>query len=327
MTLTATSKMKEKQQAITVVKATFEEKFSAGLGLTQVQAPLFVTSASGVNDHLNGVERIIQFDTQYPGHELEIVQSLAKWKREALGRYGFGMGEGLYTQMRAIRRDEELDATHSLHVDQWDWERVIGREDRTMDYLKQTVETIYAALLETERSVESTYTIEAILPETIHFITSQELEDLYPSLTPKERENAICKAHGAVFLSQIGCVLASGEKHDGRAADYDDWSLNGDILVWHPVLESAFELSSMGIRVDETVLAEQLAEAGVEEKRKYPFHQAVLEGRLPLTIGGGIGQSRVAMYLLRARHIGEVQSSVWPSEILKACEEAGITLL
>ncbi len=327
MTTTAMSKMKEKQQAITVVKATFEDKFSTALGLTQVQAPLFVTSASGVNDHLNGVERIIQFDTQYPGHELEIVQSLAKWKREALGRYGFEVGEGLYTQMRAIRRDEELDATHSLHVDQWDWERVIAREHRTTEYLKATVETIYAALRETEQTVETMYGIEAILPESIHFLTSQELEDLYPDLTPKEREHAICKAYGAVFLSQIGGALASGDKHDGRAADYDDWSLNGDILVWHPELESAFELSSMGIRVDETVLAEQLATAGAEEKRKYPFHQAVLEGRLPLTIGGGIGQSRVAMYLLRARHIGEVQSSVWPSEMITACEEAGISLL
>ncbi|MCT4782986.1 MULTISPECIES: aspartate--ammonia ligase [Exiguobacterium] len=324
---TATSMMKERQQAITSVKATFEEKFSTALGLTQVQAPLFVTSASGVNDHLNGVERIIQFDTQYPGHELEIVQSLAKWKREALGRYGFDAGEGLYTQMRAIRRDEELDATHSLYVDQWDWERVITREERTTDYLKATVESIYAALLETEKTVEAKHGIEAILPEAIHFITSQELEDTYPTLSPKDRESAICKEYGAVFISQIGGALLSGEKHDGRAADYDDWSLNGDILVWHPELESAFELSSMGIRVDEAALAKQLEIADAEEKRKYPFHQAVLEGRLPLTIGGGIGQSRVAMYLLRARHIGEVQSSVWPSEVVAACEEAGISLL
>lgn len=324
---TATSMMKEKQQAITTVKATFEEKFSTALGLTQVQAPLFVTSASGVNDHLNGVERIIQFDTQYPGHELEIVQSLAKWKREALGRYGFAAGEGLYTQMRAIRRDEELDATHSLYVDQWDWERVITREERTTDYLKATVESIYAALLETEKTVEAKYDIKAILPEAIHFITSQELEDAYPTLSSKDRESAICKEYGAVFISQIGGALLSGEKHDGRAADYDDWSLNGDILVWHPELESAFELSSMGIRVDEAALAKQLEIAGAEEKRKYPFHQAVLAGRLPLTIGGGIGQSRVAMYLLRARHIGEVQSSVWPSEVVAACEEAGISLL
>lgn len=229
--------------------------------------------------------------------------------------------------MRAIRRDEELDATHSLHVDQWDWERVIAREERTTEYLKATVESIYAALFETEKTVEATYGIEAILPESIHFITSQELEDTYPTLSSKDRESAICKEYGAVFISQIGGALASGEKHDGRAADYDDWSLNGDILVWHPELESAFELSSMGIRVDEAALAAQLEIADAEEKRKYPFHQAVLEGRLPLTIGGGIGQSRVAMYLLRARHIGEVQSSVWPLEMVTACEEAGISLL
>ncbi|WP_074033037.1 aspartate--ammonia ligase [Exiguobacterium sp. AT1b] len=324
---TATSTMKERQQTIATVKALFEEKVSRELGLTQVQAPLFVESASGVNDHLNGVERIIQFDTMYPGHELEIVQSLAKWKREALGRYGFGVGEGLYTQMRAIRRDEELDATHSLFVDQWDWERVIAREERTMEYLKATVESIYAALRETESEVETTYGIEAILPEAIHFITSQELEDSYPTMTPKERESAICKEHGAVFISQIGDLLASGMKHDGRAADYDDWSLNGDILVWHPELESAFELSSMGIRVDETALDTQLKKADADEKRSYPFHQGVLEGTLPLTIGGGIGQSRVAMYLLRARHIGEVQTSVWPQEVIQSCEEAGISLL
>lgn len=324
---TATSTMKVRQQTITAVKGMFEEKFSRRLGLTQVQAPLFVASASGVNDHLNGVERIIQFDTMYPGHELEIVQSLAKWKREALGRYGFERGEGLYTQMRAIRRDEELDATHSLYVDQWDWERVIAREERTMDYLHATVRSIYEAIRETEQAVEATYGIEALLPESIHMISSQELEDLYPTLTPNERESAICKEYGAVFISQIGDLLASGVKHDGRAADYDDWALNGDILVWHPALESAFELSSMGIRVDETSLAFQLVKADAEAKRSYPFHQAVLEGKLPLTIGGGIGQSRVAMYLLRARHIGEVQTSIWPAEMIVACEEAGISLL
>ncbi|WP_214829124.1 aspartate--ammonia ligase [Exiguobacterium algae] len=324
---TATSTMKERQQTIAAVKALFEDKFSTKLELTQVQAPLFVESASGVNDHLNGVERIIQFDTMYPGHELEIVQSLAKWKREALGRYDFGVGEGLYTQMRAIRRDEELDATHSLFVDQWDWERVIAREDRTIDYLKTTVRSIYEAIRETESAVEASFGIKAMLPPTIHFITSQELEDSYPALTPKEREHAICKEYGAVFISQIGDLLASGMKHDGRAADYDDWSLNGDILVWHPALETAFELSSMGIRVDETALEEQLIKAGAEEKRAYPFHKAILEGKLPLTIGGGIGESRMAMYLLRARHIGEVQTSVWPEAVMQACEEAGISLL
>lgn len=324
--MTTLVSMKHTQEAITLVKKRFEERFSTTLGLTRVEAPLFVESTLGVNDHLNGVERIIRFDALDHTTDLEIVQSLAKWKRQALHTYGFEAGEGLYTLMHAIRRDEMLDATHSIHVDQWDWERIITKEQRTSAYLQETVQAIYATIRQVEQEVEAEYGISAILPETIHFMTTQELEDAYPTLSTKERETEVTKAYGAVFLMQIGGALASGEKHDGRAADYDDWTLNGDILVHHPEI-GAFELSSMGIRVDREALLKQTAIAQEEDKLEFPFHQGVLEERLPLTMGGGIGQSRMAMFLLKKRHIGEVQASVWSDETRKSLREQGIHLL
>ncbi|ACB60063.1 MULTISPECIES: aspartate--ammonia ligase [Exiguobacterium] len=324
--MTTLVSMKQTQEAITLVKKRFEEQFSAQLGLTRVEAPLFVESTLGVNDHLNGTERVIRFDAIDHQAELEIVQSLAKWKRQALHTYGFAKGEGLYTLMHAIRRDEVLDETHSIHVDQWDWERVISKEERTIDYLQKTVQAIYASIRQVEREVEEQLAIEAILPETIHFMTTQELEDAYPTLSTKERETEVTKEYGAVFLMQIGGALASGEKHDGRAADYDDWTLNGDILVHHPEI-GAFELSSMGIRVDRETLLAQIETTGEHAKLDFPFHQGVLAETLPLTIGGGIGQSRMAMFLLKKRHIGEVQASVWSEETRASYREQGVHLL
>ena len=292
-------------------------------------APLFVEPSSGLNDNLNGVERPVSFDIRgIKGSNAEIVHSLAKWKRYALKQYGFSYGEGLYTDMNAIRRDEETDNIHSIYVDQWDWEKIITKEDRTVDTLKQVVQEVYQALKKTEKymAIEYDY-IEEILPKNIFFITSQELEDRYPDCTPKEREYKIAKLKGAVFIMQIGGKLKSGLPHDGRAPDYDDWSLNGDIIVYYPVLDIALELSSMGIRVDEDSLKKQLELAGCPERAELPFQKAILNKELPYTIGGGIGQSRICMFYLRKAHIGEVQASLWPEEEIKAAAEHGIELL
>ena len=310
------------------IKDYFEKNLAEALNLTRVSAPLFVEKSTGLNDNLNGVERPVGFDIKGIDSEFEIVHSLAKWKRMSLARYNFEVGTGLYTDMNAIRRDEDLDNLHSVYVDQWDWEKIISKEERTVETLKETVKKIYGVFKKLEDfAVNELIENEKFLPEEIFFITTQELEDKYPNLTPKEREDAICKEHKAVFIMKIGDILNSGEKHDGRAPDYDDWSLNGDIVFWYPVLERAFEVSSMGIRVDEKALEEQLKKAGCEERKELEFHKNLLEGKLPYTIGGGIGQSRMCMYFLRKAHIGEVQASVWDEKNKKFCEEYGITLL
>lgn len=321
--------IRETEVAIKEVKDHFERALAKSLHLTRVSAPLFVRPESGLNDNLNGVERPVSFGIrEQEDREVEIVHSLAKWKRYALKRYGFHSGEGLYTDMSAIRRDEETDNIHSIYVDQWDWEKVISREERNMETLEYTVGKVYSALKETEQFMARRYNyIEAFLPEEITFITSQELETMYPDKTPKEREYHFAKAKGAIFIKQIGKTLASGQKHDGRAPDYDDWELNGDIIVYYPVLDIALELSSMGIRVDEAALARQLKLAGCEERAELDFQKALLHGELPCTVGGGIGQSRICMFYLRKAHIGEVQSSVWPQEIVEATAEGGICLL
>ena len=310
------------------IKDYFEKNLAEALNLTRVSAPLFVEKSTGLNDNLNGVERPVGFDIKGIDSEFEIVHSLAKWKRMSLARYNFKVGTGLYTDMNAIRRDEDLDNLHSVYVDQWDWEKIISKEERTVETLKETVKKIYGVFKKLEDfAISELIENEKFLPEEIFFITTQELEDKYPNLTPKEREDAICKEHKAVFIMKIGDILNSGEKHDGRAPDYDDWSLNGDIVFWYPVLERAFEVSSMGIRVDEKALEEQLKKAGCEERKELDFHKNLLEGKLPYTIGGGIGQSRMCMYFLRKAHIGEVQASVWDEKNKKFCEEYGITLL
>ncbi|MBS6601215.1 MAG: aspartate--ammonia ligase [Clostridium sp.] len=310
------------------IKDYFEKNLAEALNLTRVSAPLFVEKSTGLNDNLNGVERPVGFDIKGIDSEFEIVHSLAKWKRMSLARYNFEVGTGLYTDMNAIRRDEDLDNLHSVYVDQWDWEKIISKEERTVETLKETVKKIYGVFKKLENfAVSELIENEKFLPDEIFFITTQELEDKYPNLTPKERENAICKEHKAVFIMKIGDLLNSGEKHDGRAPDYDDWSLNGDIIFWYPVLERAFEVSSMGIRVDEKALEEQLKKAGCEERKEFDFHKNLLEGKLPYTIGGGIGQSRMCMYFLRKAHIGEVQASVWDEKNKKFCEKYGITLL
>ncbi|MBE6639962.1 MAG: aspartate--ammonia ligase [Ruminococcaceae bacterium] len=315
------------QVAIKKVKDFFERDLAIAMNLTRVSAPLFVEGNSGLNDTLNGVERPVGFDI-FSGESFEIVQSLAKWKRMALQSYGFEKGEGLYTDMSAIRRDENPDNIHSIYVDQWDWEKVITEEDRTLDYLKRAVRHIYGALHHTEIYIAQEYKfIDRLLPDHIFFITSQELEDEYPDLTPKQREYEITKKHGAVFIAQIGGKLRSGKPHDGRAPDYDDWSLNGDILVYYPVLDIALELSSMGIRVDRNSLLSQLEERGCMERTELPFHKALLENKLPLTIGGGIGQSRMCMFFLRKAHIGEVQSSYWSPEVRAEFLKRGVELL
>lgn len=321
--------IRETEIAIKKIKDFFEHALADQLLLTRVSAPLFVRKNTGLNDDLNGIERPVGFDMKgSPEDWIEIVHSLAKWKRNALKRYGFNTGEGLYTDMNAIRRDEDLDNLHSIYVDQWDWEKSIEVKDRTKDYLKTTVEIIFQVMKDTEAYVHSLYPmIEPILPQNIQFVSTQELEDQYPDLTPKEREDAISKLWGAVFISQIGHTLNSGIRHDGRAPDYDDWNLNGDILVYHPVLERAFELSSMGIRVDENSLAEQCSLANCVSRLDYPFHQAILRKHLPYSIGGGIGQSRLCMYFLRKAHIGEVQASIWPSEMEERCLSYNIRLL
>lgn len=317
------------QIGIKTVKDFFQKSLSDRLNLLRVSAPLFVTPESGLNDNLNGVERPVHFDLKaQPGQEAEIVHSLAKWKRFALKKYGFSHGEGLYTDMIAIRRDEDTDNIHSIYVDQWDWEKVIGRDERNLETLKSVVRNVYSALKKTEKYMAIQYDyIEEILPKEIFFITSQELEDLYPDMTAKEREYTISKEKGAVFIMQIGKYLASGEKHDGRAPDYDDWNLNGDIIVYYPILDIALELSSMGIRVDADSLKRQLKISGCEDRANLDFQKAVLNDELPLTIGGGIGQSRICMFYLRKAHIGEVHSSLWPKETLKIAAKHGIPLL
>ena len=321
--------LKETQIAIKKVKDFFQNQLAAELNLQRVSAPLFVDPESGLNDNLNGVERPVSFGIKEQNERrAEIVQSLAKWKRYALGRYGFQPGQGLYTDMNAIRRDEDTDNIHSIYVDQWDWERVITKEERNRETLHRIVKNVYEALHVTEKYVENKFEyVHCILPEQITFITSQELEDMYPDDTPKDREYKFAKIHGAVFIEQIGGKLKSGEKHDGRAPDYDDWSLNGDIIVYYPVTDIALELSSMGIRVDENSLKLQLKEAGGEERAELPFQKAILEKKLPYTIGGGIGQSRICMFFLRKAHIGEVQVSLWPDEDLKYAADHGVTLL
>ena len=321
--------IRETEVAIKEVKDHFERALAKSLHLTRVSAPLFVRPESGLNDNLNGVERPVAFGIREQDEApAEIVHSLAKWKRHALKHYGFHSGEGLYTDMSAIRRDEDTDNIHSLYVDQWDWEKVISKEERNMETLEYTVRKVFSALKETEEFISRRYNyIEPLLPEDIFFITSQELEDMYPDCTPKERENRITKVKKAVFVSQIGKELTSGQKHDGRAPDYDDWELNGDILVWYPILHMGLELSSMGIRVDEASLSRQLKLAGCEERAELPFQKALLNRELPYTIGGGIGQSRICMYYLRKAHIGEVQSSIWPEDALHEAREHGIQLL
>lgn len=321
--------IRETEIAIKYVKDYFERELANQLNLTRVSAPLFVTPESGLNDTLNGVERPVRFGIkEQADHEVEIVHSLAKWKRMALKRYGFHHGEGLYTDMNAIRRDEDTDNLHSIFVDQWDWEKIIDKEERNFDTLKENVRRVYDSLRYTEHFMSEKYGyIKPILPEEIYFLTAQELEDMYPDKTPKEREHEIAKEKGAVFLMQIGGALASGQPHDGRAPDYDDWTLNGDILVYYPVLDIALELSSMGIRVDEEALMRQLEIRGCMDRAKLPFQKSLLEGRLPYTIGGGIGQSRICMFFLRKAHVGEVQSSIWPRGVVEACEEKGVWLL
>ena len=318
----------ETQQAIKDLKDFFENRLGEMLKLTRVSSPLFVLPETGTNDNLNGIEKPVSFEVPHLRKEAEIVHSLAKWKRMALGKYGFSVGRGLYTDMNAIRKDEELDNLHSLYVDQWDWELIINKEDRTMETLKKVVRALYKVFKETEEHVHNIYPeVECVLPEEITFITSQELLDKYPDLSAKERENAIVKEKKAVFLMQIGKVLSNGEKHDGRSPDYDDWDLNGDILFYNPVLDSAIELSSMGIRVDEEALEKQLKAANCEDRKELDYHKALLDGQLPYTIGGGIGQSRICMFFLNKAHIGEVQVGIWPQEMVEECAKAGITLL
>ena len=324
-----TLNIRDTQKAIKLVRDIFQNKLTTSLNLQRISAPLFVRPETGLNDNLSGVERPVSFDVPaIDGAVCEIVHSLAKWKRMTLGRFGFPAGEGLYTDMNAIRRDERFDNLHSMYVDQWDWCSVINKEDRTVETLKDVVRRIYAAMKETQEEVCSIFPcLENNFPDEITFITSQELLDMYPDLSSKERENRITKEKKAVFLMQIGGKLSNGEKHDDRAPDYDDWSLNGDILLYYPVLDLALELSSMGIRVDEDTLKEQCRIAGTEDRLELDFHKSILDKKLPYTIGGGIGQSRLCMYMLGKGHIGEVQSSVWDDETYRICEENGMMLL
>lgn len=317
----------ETEVAIKFIKDVFERELARNLNLTRVSAPLFVFPESGLNDNLNGVERPVAFDVLDIGRDVEVVHSLAKWKRMALAKYGFTDGEGLYTDMNAIRRDETLDALHSIYVDQWDWEKIISPSARNFDTLKAAVNSIYSALLSTEAALSERFGTASVLPKRIEFMTTAQLEAEYPDLSPKERENAVTKRLGAVFLMQIGAPLKDGVPHDGRAPDYDDWQLNGDILLWDEPLSRAFEISSMGIRVDEAAMRRQLAAAGCEDRAALPFHRALLSGKLPQTMGGGIGQSRICMFLLGKHHIGEVQASVWPESMVEECEKQGIHLL
>jgi aspartate--ammonia ligase len=317
------------QKAIKIIKDSFQTELSSALNLKRVTAPLFLDKRSGLNDNLNGVERPVDFDIRAEADTTgEVVQSLAKWKRYALAKYGFRVYQGLYTDMNAIRRDEDLDNIHSLYVDQWDWEKIIEKSDRTIPYLESTVKSIYQAMKMTENYLSTQYEeLTPKLPEEIFFIDSEELRKRYPTLSPKEREYQITQEKKAVFVERIGAKLSDGKPHDLRAPDYDDWSLNGDILVYYPLLDIPFELSSMGIRVSPESLLSQLKETGLEEREKLPFHQAVLKGKLPFTIGGGIGQSRLCMFYLNKAHIGEVQCSLWPKEMVEEAEKANIFLL
>ncbi len=318
------------QKAIGLIKRLFEDMLCGSLNLRRVSAPLFVEASTGLNDDLSGHEKPVDFSIRDTGTHAQVVHSLAKWKRQALHQYGFSVGEGLYTDMNAIRREEELDNLHSIYVDQWDWEKVITKEQRTQEYLLGVVQSIVDAIAQTEHTLRAIFPMLSALPPIcpqVYAVTSQQLEDLYPDLTPKQREDAITKKHGTVFLMQIGAPLNSGAPHDSRAPDYDDWQLNGDILFWNPRLERAFEISSMGIRVDPASLDRQLTLSGCNDRRSFPFHKALLAGELPLCIGGGIGQSRLCMLLLGCAHIGEVQSSVWDQATLETCRNAGIPLL
>lgn len=329
---------RQTEQGIKLIKDFFQQNLSTELRLSRVTAPLFVLKGLGINDDLNGVERPVTFPIKdLDDAEAEVVHSLAKWKRLTLAEYEVQQGYGIYTDMNAIRADEELDNLHSLYVDQWDWEAVIGAEDRTLAFLEDVVRRIYAVIRRTEFLVYETYPqLKPFLPSTIHFVHSEDLLAMYPDKSPKEREDAICRKYGAVFVIGIGGKLANGEKHDGRAPDYDDWStmaengkagLNGDILIWYPTLERSFELSSMGIRVNKESLIRQLELEGKQEREKLYFHQKLLNGELPLTIGGGIGQSRLCMVMLHKAHIGEIQASIWPQGMREECEEAGIPLI
>ncbi|MBR6101726.1 MAG: aspartate--ammonia ligase [Ruminococcus sp.] len=320
--------LRETQHAIKYIKDVFQQNLSFALTLDRVTAPLIVTHASGINDDLNGVERKVDFNIKEFDTEAEVVQSLAKWKRMALYRYGYKPGEGIYTDMNAIRRDDSVDNIHSIFVDQWDWEKVITREKRTVEFLKETVKDIVKAIVYTKRKVGMRYPVlQGELCAEPFFITTEELLKLYPGTTAKEREKLIAKEHKTVFIMQIGGKLSNGEPHDGRAPDYDDWQLNGDLIFWNEVLDDSLEVSSMGIRVDEKSLLSQLAEAGAEDRMKFDYHKMIAEGTLPLTIGGGIGQSRLCMLLLNKAHIGEVQVSVWPEDMIKECADKGIMLL
>ncbi len=330
--------LKQTEQGIKLIKDFFQQNLSTELRLRRVTAPLFVLKGLGINDDLNGVERAVTFPIKDLGdQQAEVVHSLAKWKRLTLAEYQIESGYGLYTDMNAIRADEELDNLHSLYVDQWDWEAVINKEDRNIDFLKSIVRRIYSAILRTEYLTCETYPqVKPFLPRDIHFVHSEELLQMYPDLTPKEREDAICKKYGAVFVIGIGGKLSDGKKHDGRAPDYDDWTtpnadgflgLNGDILIWYPVLERSFELSSMGIRVDKEALLRQLELEGKTDREELYFHKRLIEGTLPLSIGGGIGQSRLCMVMLHKAHIGEIQASIWPEEQRKECKENGMNLI
>ena len=320
--------LRDTQRAIKLTKDTFQVKLATALNLDRITAPLMVNKNAGINDDLNGVERKVHFTMKEIEGTAEVVQSLAKWKRMALYRYGYEPGEGIYTDMNAIRRDDDCDNLHSLFVDQWDWEKVITRDDRNIEYLKDTVRKIINALADTNDLLRERFpSLHTEINRDIFFVTSQELEDMYPDFSGKERENAITKAHGSVFIMQIGGKLRSGNKHDGRAPDYDDWTLNGDILVWNPVLESALEISSMGIRVDEKALMSQLEAAEALDRVNFPYHKGILDGTLPLTIGGGLGQSRICMLLLGKAHVGEVQVSIWPEDMKADCKKNGIVLL
>lgn len=322
--------IKDTEIAIKEVKDFFERELSKSLNLTRVSAPLSLKKSTGLNDDLNAIERPVSFDMKELKEDvvLEIVHSLAKWKRHALKRYGIEVGSGLYADMNAIRRDEDLDNIHSIYVDQWDWERVISSKDRTIDFLKSIASKVYNTLKVTQKHIVGKFDkLHSFLPDSLYFITSQELEDMYPDKTPKERETLIAKDKGAVFIMQIGKVLRSGTRHDGRAPDYDDWELNGDIIVWNPILEEGFEISSMGIRVDKDSLISQLKDLDLESRKELPFHKSLLSDELPLTIGGGIGQSRICMLLLEKAHIGEVQASIWDDETISVCEKEKIQLL
>ena len=329
--------LRDSEQAIKQVKDCFEQLLSSQLGLQRVTAPFFVRSGTGLNDDLNGVEMPVAFNVKGTHQTVEVVQSLAKWKRYALKRYGFKPGEGLYTDMNAIRPDEDLDNIHSFYVDQWDWCKIILPEERNVETLKATVEKIYACIVACEKAISAKFpVVTPLLPEKITFVTTKEMYEQYPTLTPKQRETEYCKKYGAIFVIGIGGALPDGSIHDGRAPDYDDWTtprpdggigLNGDIVVWNPILESAYELSSMGIRVDAETLLRQLEIRGCMERAQFPFHKALLAGELPQTLGGGIGQSRLCMYMLRTAHIGEVQAAIWPDEMIAEYAEKGVTLL